>query len=203
MNALFFCAPRALPISYLIDGQDDNEHADAAASARVSAIELADRLWSSGRRGLALNNPRVGLVTRLWSVIMSTRNAFAILLLALCGWGLGVRASAAGSRESRSPDTAEVTSGALTYYAECVNEAIDRFAVAHLDRHLIYRCYGDSAVAYFNYLGRQRTPDQLEEQPTGLFIFRTIRGKGRCWNMVADAYGRQLSEYGCYIFEQI
>ncbi len=134
---------------------------------------------------------------------MSTRKLFTILSLAFFGLSLSAAASAPRGRSHDPADSASITSGALTYYADCVNAAINRADVQHLDRHVLYRCHGDVALAYFNYLGRQRTPDQTEEQPSGVFIFRNIRGLGRCWNLVADEAGRPISDYGCAIFEQI
>jgi hypothetical protein len=145
------------------------------------------------------------------------RTILAILLLALGAPGL-IGASSAADTHARDParenpglgspapsqeSAASVTSGALTYYSDCVNEAKDHFNVDHLDRHLLYRCYGEVAVGYFNYLGRRHTPDLMERQASGVFIFRAIRGKGRCWNKIADEAGQPMSDYGCYLFEEI
>lgn len=125
-----------------------------------------------------------------------------LAMLALLSLG-GSPAAAGGPPSARADAGADISFGSLTYYADCVNTAHDRFSIFRLDRYLLYRCDGDVAIAYFNYLGRRDVPDRFAQQPEGTFIFRTIRGKGRCWNMVADEFGRPVSIYGCEIFEQI
>lgn len=134
---------------------------------------------------------------------MSMRRTGAVVWLALCGWALGCVSSEAGKRGQTPENDADITGPALNYYADCVNEAKDHFRVDRLDRHVLYRCHNDEAVAYFNFLGRSGQRDEKETQPTGVFIFRTIRGKGRCWNMIANEIGQPMSTYGCFIIEDI
>ena len=132
---------------------------------------------------------------------MPTRKFRALILLALLGASLSPT-QAAGRRGGGEAGT-DVSFGSLTYYADCVTVAKEMLDVQHLDRHWLYRCHADTALAYFNYLGRRHVADQFERQAGGDFIFRTIRGKGRCWNMVADEFGRPMSAYGCFILEEI
>lgn len=134
---------------------------------------------------------------------MSMRRLLVILLLTLSGWALSCAAGIAGRRGQTPENDADVSGPALIYYANCVNEAKDRFRVERLDRHILYRCHNDEAVAYFNFLGRSGVPDEKETQPAGVFIYRTIRGKGRCWNMIADEVGQPTSSYGCFIMEDV
>ncbi len=127
----------------------------------------------------------------------------SILSFAICCWSFSATAGAF-DRDFGPENSASVTSGSLAYYADCVNEAKERWGgVEHLDRRMLYRCRGDVAVSYFNYLGRQRIRDIRERQIAGVFIFRIIRGKGLCWNKIEDERGRPMSVYGCDIFEQI
>jgi hypothetical protein len=140
---------------------------------------------------------------------MSARKIRALVLVALAlvtllGASLpAMAADAARVRRGGGEAGADISSGSLTYYADCVNVAKEEQGVQHLDRHWLYRCYSDTALAYFNYLGRIHVADEFERQPAGEFIFRVIRGKGRCWNMIADEFGRPMSAYGCFIFEEI
>jgi hypothetical protein len=127
----------------------------------------------------------------------------AAILLAICGLILSGSPSEAGRRGQTPENDADVSGPALEYYGDCVNEAKEHFRVDRLDRHILYRCHNEEAVAYFNFLGRSGVRDEKEAQPTGVFIFRTIRGKGRCWNMVADQLGQPMSTYGCFIIEDV
>jgi hypothetical protein len=133
---------------------------------------------------------------------MRRKNAAAILL-AIFGVVLSGAPSEAGRRGQTPENDADVSGPSLEYYGDCVNEAKDNFRVDKLDRHVLYRCHNEEAVAYFNFLGRSGVRDEKETQPTGVFIFRTIRGKGRCWNMIADQLGEPMSVYGCFIIEDI
>lgn len=127
----------------------------------------------------------------------------AAVLLAMSAWFSTCLPSEAGQLGQTPEDHADVGGPALSYYADCINEAKDRFRVERLDRHVLYRCHNDEALAYFNFLGRSGVPDERETHPTGVFIFRTIRGKGRCWNMIADENGQPMSSYGCFLMEDI
>jgi hypothetical protein len=134
---------------------------------------------------------------------MSKSRVALSLICAALGWAASCPGATAGRGGQTPENDAEVTGPALDYYANCVNEAKDRFRVEHLDRHVVYRCHNDEAISYFNYLGRSGVHDERETHPTGVFIFRTIRGKGRCWNMIADEGGQPMSSYGCFIMEDI
>jgi hypothetical protein len=92
---------------------------------------------------------------------------------------------------------------ALKHYSYCISEAKDRNQVYDLDRYVLYRCHGDIAVSYFNYLGRRRVPDVYRRENTGEFTYRYISGIGRCWNKTVNAYGESVSEYGCDVYVQI
>jgi hypothetical protein len=133
------------------------------------------------------------------------RALLALFFFGLVFFGLGL--GAANAQISRNqfgaPDSASVSQFALTYYVDCVHQAVDRANVVHLDRDLQYSCYGDTALAYFNFLGRRHVPDVIRRWPEGVFIFRRIRGKGNCWNKIADEWGLPVSLYGCAIFEEI
>lgn len=131
---------------------------------------------------------------------MSARSVWTFVLVPALGLCQPAFADAPLPRQARGAD---ISFGSLNYYAECVNAARDTFAAQRLDRLWHYRCDGDAATAYFNYLGRRNVRDVFEQQAGGLFIVRTIRGKGRCWNWVADEFGRPVSVYGCDIFEEI
>ena len=91
----------------------------------------------------------------------------------------------------------------LTHYSYCVNQAKDRAAVYMLDRHKLYRCNGEVATGYFNYLGSRRVRDTVANEPEGVFVYRQIVGVGRCWNKIADEFGAPISAYGCDIYIEI
>lgn len=96
----------------------------------------------------------------------------------------------------------------LDHYANCVNQAKDRNLVFVLERGTKYRCEDDIAVSYFNYLGHNhigvpRAREFTQREVTGVFVYRVIAGIGRCWNMVADAYGQPVSFYGCDIYVEL
>jgi hypothetical protein len=94
----------------------------------------------------------------------------------------------------------DVRPDGLTHYSYCVNQAKDRASVYVLDRHILYRCHGDVATSYYNYLGVKRVRDRVVDEPTGVFVYRTIDGVGRCWNKIADAFGAPVSLYGCDVY---
>ncbi|MBM3553623.1 MAG: hypothetical protein FJX45_18215 [Alphaproteobacteria bacterium] len=73
-----------------------------------------------------------------------------------------------------SPAAAQISMKpeALTHYSFCISHAKDRSNVFLLDRGTMYRCGDDIAVAYFNYLGRQRVPEKRVTETEGVFIFR-------------------------------
>jgi hypothetical protein len=91
----------------------------------------------------------------------------------------------------------------LTHYSYCISHAKDRSNVFLLDRGTMYRCGDDIAVAYFNYLGRQRVPEKRVTEAEGVFIFRMIDGVGKCWNKIEDAAGNPTSIYGCDIYVEL
>jgi hypothetical protein len=97
----------------------------------------------------------------------------------------------------------DVRPDGLTHYSYCVNQAKDRAAVYVLDRHVLYRCHDDVATSYYNYLGVKRVRDRVVDEPTGVFVYRTIDGVGRCWNKIADQTGAPVSLYGCDIYVEI
>ena len=92
---------------------------------------------------------------------------------------------------------------ALTHYSYCVSHAKDRNNVFLLDRGTMYRCGDDIAVAYFNYLGRQRVPEKRVSEAEGVFIYRMIAGVGKCWNKIEDGQGNPMSVYGCDIYVEL
>lgn len=88
----------------------------------------------------------------------------------------------------------------LTHYSNCVSHAKDRGRVFPLERSTMYRCGDDIAISYFNYLGRIRAPERRMVEPEGVFIYRTIDGVGKCWNMIEDPAGLPTSVFGCDIY---
>ena len=109
---------------------------------------------------------------------------------------LGAPGVAASSGVSVEPE-------ALAHYSYCVNEAKDRSFVFVLPRQILYRCHGDVAISYFNYLGHHRIPARRVEDETGVYLFRTISGVGRCWNKILDETRLPISAFGCEIFVDI
>jgi hypothetical protein len=99
--------------------------------------------------------------------------------------------------------TFSVEPHALMHYSYCISSAKDRSTIYDLDRQVLYRCHGDIAVSYFNYLGHLHVRDIWKDEPTGTFIYRVIAGIGKCWNMVADVEGRPMSVYGCDVYVEI
>jgi len=91
----------------------------------------------------------------------------------------------------------------LTHYAACVGEAKDRNRVFDVERAIMYRCYGEVAISYWNYLSRRKTPERVVREAGGMIAYRPIYGVGSCWNRTADEYGTPLSEYGCDIYVQL
>ncbi|MGJ0508634.1 MAG: hypothetical protein ACR652_16215 [Methylocystis sp.] len=92
---------------------------------------------------------------------------------------------------------------ALKHYSYCISHAKDRSNVFLLDRGTLYRCGDDIAVAYFNYLGRQRAPEKRAVEAEGVFIYRMIAGVGKCWNKIEDAEGNPTSIYGCDVYVEL
>ena len=97
----------------------------------------------------------------------------------------------------------DVRPDGLTHYSNCVNQAKDSNFVSVLDRHVLYRCHGETAISYFNYLGDRRVKDRVVDEPAGTFVYRTIDGVGRCWNKIADEFGAPVSLYGCDVYVEL
>lgn len=110
--------------------------------------------------------------------------------------------SALASQSGYASNTS-VEPEALKHYAYCISEAKDRNNVFDLDRHIMYRCHGEVATSYFNYLGRMHVHDRMATEVVGTFIYRNIDGVGRCWNKIADATGLPVSIYGCDVYVEI
>ncbi|GLI94195.1 hypothetical protein LMG27198_31870 [Methylocystis echinoides] len=91
----------------------------------------------------------------------------------------------------------------LKHYSFCISHAKDRGNVFLLDRGTLYRCGDDIAVSYFNYLGRQRAPEQRAVEAEGVFIYRMIAGVGKCWNKIEDSQGNPASIYGCDVYVEL
>lgn len=107
---------------------------------------------------------------------------------------------------SHLPDAeaqASVDAHALEHYAYCVSQAKDRNFVFDLERYVMYRCHGEVAISYFNYLGRKRAPERIATEPAGTIIYRKITGIGACWNKIAEYDGATVSIYGCDIYVEI
>jgi hypothetical protein len=132
----------------------------------------------------------------MWSAGVSMRKR-AMFLLAmfplLAGGGLPLAAPPSRGGIDVEPD-------GLKHYAYCVSQAKDRNEIYDLDRQILYRCHGEAAISYFNYLGRRRVPDRVAMEITGVFIYRAISGVGKCWNKISDAAGFPESSYGCDIY---
>jgi hypothetical protein len=125
---------------------------------------------------------------------MGGRTLFGLALVAMAASGPGRSARADVSMDPH----------ALQHYSYCVNEAKDNHAIVVQDRSVVYRCHGQVAVSYFNYLGRRGVVDQRVEEYNGVFLYRRIAGGiGRCWNRVADEAFRPVSDYGCDIDEDM
>lgn len=92
---------------------------------------------------------------------------------------------------------------ALEHYAYCVSQAKDRNSIFELDRYTMYRCFGDVATSYFNYLGRKHVGEYIVTEAAGVFVYRPISGVGKCWNKIVDAWGGPVSEFGCDIYIEI
>ena len=127
-----------------------------------------------------------------------SRNIFCVVTLAASLVGEPTPASA---RLSMAPQ-------ALTHYSLCVNQAKDRNLVFTLERGTKYRCEDDIAVAYYNYLGRRHigrppTRENRSAEPAGVFIYRSIPGIGKCWNMIEAPDGQPVSFYGCDIYVEL
>jgi hypothetical protein len=89
---------------------------------------------------------------------------------------------------------------ALTHYSHCVSEAKDRNGVVLLDRGVMYRCGSDTAISYFNFLQRIRSPEYTDSNFAGLFVYRPISGVGTCWHKIEDPFGNPVSIFGCDIY---
>jgi hypothetical protein len=112
------------------------------------------------------------------------------------GFALLLGQSCASAQISVKPE-------ALKHYSFCISHAKDRATVFLLDRGTLYRCGDDIAVGYFNYLGRQRVPEQRAVEAEGVFIYRMIAGIGKCWNKIEDAQGNPTSIYGCDVYVEL
>jgi hypothetical protein len=120
----------------------------------------------------------------------------------LFGLGLLLVAASAIGRPARAD--VSMDPHALQHYSFCVGEAKDNLAVVQMDRYRVYRCHGDIAISYFNYLGRRGVADERVEEYNGVFLYRRIAGGiGRCWNRIADEAFRPVSDYGCDINEDL
>jgi hypothetical protein len=104
---------------------------------------------------------------------------------------------------SRASAQINVKPDGLMHYSFCISHAKDRSSVFLLDRGTLYRCGDDIAVAYFNYLGRQRVPETRAVEAEGVFIYRMIAGVGKCWNKIEDAQGNPTSIYGCDVYVEL
>jgi len=120
-----------------------------------------------------------------------------ILALTLIGFALSPLASTEAAADI------DVRPDGLLHYSNCVSEAKDQNFVSVLDRHVLYRCHGETATSYFNYLGTKRVRDHVVDEPAGTFVYRTIDGVGRCWNKIADEFGAPISYYGCDIYVEL
>jgi hypothetical protein len=120
----------------------------------------------------------------------------APIAIVVCALSSGAPGLAASSGVSVEPE-------ALAHYSYCVNEAKDRSFVFVLSRQILYRCHGDVAVSYFNYLGHRRIRERRMEDETGVYLFRTISGVGRCWNKIYDEARLPVSAFGCEIYVDI
>jgi hypothetical protein len=87
----------------------------------------------------------------------------------------------------------DVTYEALSYYADCVNDAIYHNGAR----------YGANAISYFNYLGRKKARERTVSDRGGVFIYRLIKGVGFCWNRVSYLPEGVVSLYGCDIYYEI
>jgi hypothetical protein len=92
---------------------------------------------------------------------------------------------------------------ALEHYSYCIGIAKDRNAIYEFDRAMMYRCEGDIAVSYFNYLGRMRAPERRATEVNGVFVYRLVTGIGRCWNKILDEQGVPVSQFGCDIYVEL
>jgi len=119
-----------------------------------------------------------------------------VILRCLLSGALLFGAPAAQAQINVRPD-------ALTNYSYCVNYAKDRGSIFLLERGTLYRCIDEVAVSYFNYLGRIKAPERRVREAEGEFIYRTINGVGKCWNMIADPAGLPVSIYGCDIYIEL
>lgn len=96
-----------------------------------------------------------------------------------------------------------VSPDALVHYAQCVDYAKAYYGVYHLERSVLYRCQGDVAVSYFNYLRRIGATEFEGTEVNGTFIYRIIDGVGRCWSQMTPFADGYVSMYGCDIYVAI
>lgn len=111
-----------------------------------------------------------------------------------------------GMSNAAAPDAhgaISVEPQALEHYSYCISEAKDRLQIFNFDRAVLYRCHGDIAVSYWNYLGRKNVRDTVVNEPNGVFVYRRISGIGRCWNQIADIQGWAVSFFGCDIYVEL
>lgn len=117
--------------------------------------------------------------------------------LAVCAL-LGAASPAAPARAGIDIDPT-----GLTHYAACVSQAKDRNGIYDVERAIMYRCYGEVAISYFNYLTRHHVRERVVHEPSGTIAYRAISGVGSCWNRISDEFGTPLSEYGCDIYVEL
>ena len=96
-----------------------------------------------------------------------------------------------------------VSPDALEHYARCVDYAKAYYGVYHLEKSILYRCQGDVAISYFNYLRRIRATEFERTEPNGTFVYRIIDGVGRCWAQMTPFADGYVSMYGCDIYVAI
>lgn len=111
-----------------------------------------------------------------------------------------------GTSNAAAPDAPGVISvepHALEHYSYCVNQAKDRNSIFNFDRAVMFRCRGDIAASYWNYLGRKGVPDRVVDEITGVFVYRVVGGVGRCWNMIIDPAGQPVSFFGCDLYVEL
>jgi hypothetical protein len=111
-----------------------------------------------------------------------------------------------GTAYAAAPDargTISIEPQALEHYSYCISQAKDRLSIFNFDRAVMFRCHGDIAASYWNYLGRKRVRDYVVDEVSGVFVYRTVSGVGRCWNKIVDASGEPVSLYGCDIYVEL
>lgn len=101
---------------------------------------------------------------------------------------------------ARARPTPSMAPQNLEHYSFCVSQAKDRNFVFLFDRGTMFRCHGDVAASYWNYLGRQNAPESRVNLIGGVYLYRIVSGVGRCWNQILDVYGAPVSYFGCDLY---